>query len=305
MTAAGRAPYAFGTGRPRAVWIDPSAGAQAGSMLLAMISGTVLFLLINLVLVSQLQHYTTQQALHSELRLSLAEGSTPVAPTGRNGKLVPAGTPLAVMSAGSVGIAGEVIVEGTASAQTMTGIGHRRDTVLPCQDGSSVLMARSGSYGGIGSAWERLQKGDQFSFTMGQGKCTYEVEDSRSPGDKAPAAPTGKEGMLTLTTASGLPFMPTEVARIDAKLIGKSYERPAVSFPPGSLPSAEDAMGSDTSNLFALVLLLEALVAIAIGGTWLWRRWGRWQTWIVIAPVAFTFCLLTATNVNYLLPNLL
>lgn len=286
-------------------WVDAPPTAQATSVLLLMVSGALLFFLVNIVFVSHLENYTSQQSLYSQLRLSLAEGSTPVGPLGSNGQIVAGGTPVAVMNAPAIGLGREVVVEGTASAQTMIGIGHRRDSVLPCQRGSSVLFARSGAYGGAGNLWAKLSPGNRFSVTMGEGHCTYEVMDQRVSGDTAPQAPTGGDGRLVLTTAAGHPFMPTGVLRIDAKLVTKAFDPPASVVPVGSLPSAEAAMGTDTSNLFALVLLLEGLVAVAIGATWLWHRSGRWQTWILVAPVAVTLGLLTASSIDYLLPNLL
>jgi sortase A len=289
----------------RQTWVEASPFSQAVSLLLAMVSVVIVFLLLNLVIVSQVQHYAMQATLFSDLRLSLAEGSVPVQPTGVDGQIVTPGTPVALMKAPVVGIDREVIVEGSSSGQTMVGIGHRRDTVLPCQVGASVVMARSGGYGGVGSSWSQLKSGDEFTVTTGQGSCTYVVRGQRVPGDDAPPAPTGREGRITLTTAYGLPFMPTEVLRIDADLTTDAFDRPVTAFPPGSLPESEAAMGVDTSNLFALVLLLELLIAVAIGATYLWRRWGKWQSWIVVTPVAVTAGMLTATSINHLLPNLL
>ncbi|KJC63588.1 hypothetical protein TZ00_13710 [Agreia bicolorata] len=276
------------------------------SLMLVMVSVTILALLANLVLVSPVQHYASQNRLYQDIRLALAEGSAPTGPVNPDGTLVEPGTALGVLYAPIIGIGHEVMVEGTSAAQTMEGIGHRRDTVLPCQVGTSVLMARSGAYGGVGQAFTKLVPGDKFSVTVTQGSCTYEVISARRPGDQAPSAPAAREGRLTLTTASGAPFMPTEVYRVDAKLVTDAFDHPSVAFPTGALPSSEAAMGTDTSNLFALVLLLELLVGVAIGVSWLWRRWGRWQTWIVGAPAIIAVGLLSATAINqWLLPNLL
>jgi len=289
-----------------AVWIEAPAFQRVLGLVLFMVSMTIIALLANLVFVSQVQHYTSQKALYAQLRLSLAEGSAPIAPINARGDLVTPGTPIAVMVAPVIGVASEVIVEGTASSQTSQGIGHRRDTALPCQVGSSVLMARSGAYGGIGQAFKSLTIGSKFSITMGQGGCTYQVTGSRNPGDAAPSAPSGKGGNLTLTTAAGTPYLPTEVYRVDAKLVTDGFDRSAVALPTGALPSSEAAMGTDTSNLFALVLLLELLVGVAIATTWLWKRWGRWQAWIVAAPPLLAISLLCATAVTqWLLPNLI
>jgi sortase A len=209
------------------------------------------------------------------------------------------------MSAPEIGIGHEVIVDGSSSAQTMQGIGYRRDTVLPCQAGSSVLMARSGGYGGVGSRWARLQNGDRFTVTMGEGRCTYQVTGQRLAGQKAPTPPSGKAGALTLVTATGYPFMPSGVLRIDATLVGKSYSAPNVTIPTGALPAAELALGTDSQQLFPLTMLLEALVALAIVAALLWRRWSPLKTFIVATPVALALTLLTAQNLDLLLPNLI
>ena len=294
----------IGTSRPTKV--AAPAIERFLSLLLVMLSITILALLANLVLVSPVQHYASQNELYQNIRLALAEGSAPTGPVNPDGSLVQPGTALGVLYAPVVGIAHEVMVEGSSGSQTMQGIGHRRDTVLPCQTGTSVVMARSGAYGGVGHAFTNLVPGDQFSITMTQGSCTYEVMSARLPGNQAPSAPASGEGRLTLTTAAGAPFMPTEVYRVDAKLVTDAFDRPAVAFPTGALPPSEAAMGTDTSNLFALVLLLELLVGVAIGISWLWRRWGRWQTWIVGAPAVIAVGLLSATAINqWLLPNLL
>ena len=287
-------------------WVPATPTQQATSVLLATLSTVLMALLVTVILVSPVQHYAAQNQLYQDVRLSLAEGSIPVGPLTNDGLLVEPGTPIAVFIAPDIGLDHEVIVEGTSSAQTMVGIGHRRDTALPCQEGASVLMARAAAYGGVGSQMAELQPGDRFRVAMGQATCTYEVIGPRRAGDDAPPAPTKGEGRLTLTTALGLPFMPTEVLRIDAALVGDAVDRPGGAIPAAALPESEAAMGTDPSALFGLVLLLEVVVAAAIGLTYLWRRWGRWQTWIVGVPVMGALGILSANSINqWILPNLL
>ncbi len=287
-------------------WVDAPPSQRALALGLAILSATIVLLLVNLVGVSQLEHFLSQKNLYAQLRLSVAEGSVPVSPLDNRGHVVAPGTPVAVMRAPSFGIGQEVIVQGTAGAQTQEGIGHLRSTVLPCQAGTSTLLARAGSYGFVGSLWQRMSLGSRFSVQTGQGACTYQVIDKRTAGDPAPALPTGHQGRLTLMTASGTPFMPTGVLRIDAMTVGDAFDAPNVSTPSTSVPDSEQPMATDPTNAFALVLLLELLVAGSIGATWLWKRWGAWQTWIVAAPVLGVVFLLCATCVNQLvLPNLL
>lgn len=300
-----------------AKWVPAPAGQQFLSMVLYMAGFAVFFLLANLLVVSPLEHYATQHKLYSELRLSLAEGSAPVNSLTIKGTPTKAGTPIAVMKAPKIGIGQEVIVEGSGAAQTAQGIAHRRDTVYPCQIGSSVLMARDGAYGGVGEKWKKLQPGATFSITMGQGSCTYRVLDQRQEGDFAPAPPTGTQGRLVLTTATGLPFMPTGVTRVDAQLVTDGFKHAETSVPSAAVPATEQAMGSqlraaikgdsgiDLATPFGMILLLEVLVAAGIGAAWAWKRWGRWDTWIVATPVIFTVGLLIARSATiWFLPNL-
>lgn len=273
-------------------------------LVLRMVAMVLLGLLLNLVFVSQLQHFTSQTDLYGKLRLSLAEGSAPVGQTDVNGQLVTPGTPLALMEIPQLNMS-EVIVEGTASPQTAVGIGHRRDTVLPGQPGASVLMGRSGAYGGTLAGIGQIAVGEKFVVTTGQGKFTYEVLGIRNPGDPVPPPLSKGEGRLTLMTAGGSAFMPTDVLRLDAKLVSEPAAKPAAVIRPGSLPASEQALGQDTSGLFGMIMLLQLLTAAAIAAVWCWKKWGKWETWIVMAPVLLTLGILTGSQVNMLLPNLL
>jgi sortase A len=284
--------------------------AQVAARVLALACAALLLFAFNLGVVSQAREYFTQNALYGQLRLTLAEGATPVGPLTTNAKgqqiATANGTPVAVMNAPSVGLSNAVVVQGSGGAQTMMGVAHVPDTVLPCQAGIAVLMARNGSYGGLGlgAKWTRLAEGDELTFTMGQGSCTYRVLDQRLAGQLAPAAPAGTGGSLVLVTAEGRPFMPTGVLRIDATLVTKSFAPPA-QLPASAVPASENPMGMDTSQLNEAVLLCIVLLAAAAAAAWAWIQWGRWQTWIVAGPVLFTLGLLIFNNINLLLPNLL
>jgi sortase A len=295
-------PGVAGAAPARPARAGPITARQVASRTLMLASGCLLLLVFNLTVVSQVREYFTDNALYGQLRVTLAEGAAPTGAYTASGALVPAGTPLAVMNAPGVGLGNAVIVQGSGGAQTMEGIGHVPDTVLPCQAGAGALMARNGSYGGIGARWARLARGDEFTVTMGQGTCTYRVEDQRLAGQLAPVPPP--RGSIVLITADGRPFMPTGVLRIDAALVTKAFPPSAV-LSPSSVPPSENPMGTDTSNLFELVLLMQALLAAASGAAWAWNRWGARQTWMVAVPVLLALGLLAADSVNLLLPNIM
>lgn len=273
-------------------------------MALTMVAAVITLQLVNIIAVSPLQHATAQTQLYEQLRLTLSEGSAPLGQADHEGKLVAPGTPMALLSMPDLNVR-EVIVEGTAPAQTMQGVGHRRDTPLPGQPGTSVLMGRSGAFGGIFQDLHLAGAGTKFTVTTAQGIASYEVIGHRRAGDTAPPPPAATEGRLTLITADGPAFMPNDVLRVDAKLVSKAFDKPAPVILPGSLPDAEQAMGQDASNLFTLVLLLQLLILVSVAAVWSWTRWGKWETWLVFVPVLGVTALLTGTQVNHLLPNLL
>lgn len=271
---------------------------------LRMLAIVVIILLLNLVFVSQLQHATSQTALYGQLRLTLAEGSVPVGSKDFDNNWVKPGTPVALLEIPELKLS-EVIVEGSTSAQTAVGVGHRRDSVLPGQAGTSILMGRSGAYGGVFARLDTLHIGDEFQVTTGQGKFTYKVRGSRLPGDPLPPRLASGAGRITFMTASGPAFLPGQVLRVDAELVGKSAPHDALGIPAAALSPSEQAMGSDTSGAFGLVMLLQLLAAAAAATVWSWKRWGKWQTWLVMAPILLTLSVLTGSQVNMLLPNLL
>ena len=284
--------------------VPPKPASVVFSMALTMVAALITLQLMNIIVISPLQHSTAQARLYDQLRLTLSEGSAPLGQADFEGTLVAPGTPLALLEIPDLSVR-EVIVEGTASAQTMDGVGHRRDTPLPGQPGTSVLMGRSGAFGGAFRNLNLAAPGSTFTVTTAQGVASYQVTGQRRAGDTAPPPPSRAEGRLTLITADGPPFMPDEVLRVDAKLVSKAFDKPAPVIQPGSLPGQEQAMGQDTSNLFVLVLCLQLLIIVALAAVWSWKRWGKWETWIVFLPVVGAAALLTGTQINYLLPNLL
>jgi LPXTG-site transpeptidase (sortase) family protein len=286
---------------PRAQDVD--AATLAASYMLTILAGAVGVLLFNLVVVSQLQHFTAQQSLYHQLRLSLAEGSTPIGQTDAQHHLVERGTPVALLEIPELGVR-EVVVEGTSSEQTKVAVGHRADTPLPGQAGASVLMGRAAAYGGAFGRIGHLAAGDTFTVTTGQGKSTYKVLGVRASSAKLPAL-TPTTGQLTLVTAGGRPFLPAKTLMVDASLVSKAFPRPPIAFAPGVIDDSEQPLKGDPHRLFSLLWLLNLLILGAVGWVWAWKRWSHLATWIVFAPMLTAAGLGCADRVCDLLPNLM
>jgi LPXTG-site transpeptidase (sortase) family protein len=256
------------------------------------------------MLVSSLHHRAAQEQRFNHLRKALALGTAPVSQTDSTGRLLASGIPVALLDIPSIHVH-EVVGEGTTAGVLMTGPGHRRDTALPGQAGTSIIMGRQASYGGPFRDIHRLHVGSKIVVTTQQGVSSFKVIDLRRGGDPTPPKLGSGKGRLTLITASGTPFMPSGSLRVDADLTTDPMTTPPTVIPFNGLPRSEQAMATDSTTLWALVLWLQALVIIAVAIVWSWTRWGRHQTWIVFLPLTALVGFFVADQFARLLPNLL
>lgn len=282
--------------------LSPRAQVVRGAMLMVLLLS--LGLLLHLTLLSRLQHSAAQAEVFAELRSSLALGTAPTGPTDETGRQLKAGTAIAFLEAPTIGLR-EVVREGTAAGVLFDGPGHRRDTPFPGQVGTSVVMGRRASYGGPFDRLAELVKGDRIIVTTSQGTFEFEVLGARYEGDPAPAPVDRGSSRLVLATAAGTPFIPEGVLRVDADLVGQPVVGPAPLYSSSSLPSADAAMGSDYSTLWALALWIQGLGVLSVAVVVSWHRWGRPQTWIVFTPALTLVGLMAAGEATRLLPNLL
>lgn len=253
---------------------------------------------------SQVSAARAQQLAEERLRFELADATAPIGQVGADGRLLPLGTPVAVLEIERIGVR-TVVLEGTSARVTVDGPGHRRDTPLPGQPGASVVYGRQSSHGGPFGGLAALRPGDIITVTTGQGVSSYAVRGLRRAGDPLPGALASGAGRLTLVTVEGLPFLPDSLLRVDAELTSAPKPSPGRVLGYPALDPSELAMAGDPVALpmLAFVLLLLLLVTPLL---LLSRRfWGPWQTWIVALPVLIALGSLAAQQLAVLLPNLL
>lgn len=287
------------------------------SQILSIVAVAALAFGLYLVAVTPIQHRTAQNELYHDLRYGLANASLPMGPFSfpqsdphnplpDDAKLEPTavGVPLALMTIPKLDLS-EVIVEGTSATQTARGVGHKRDTVLPGQNGTSVVMGRAGAFGGPLSGAKNLTPGDVISFITQQGEFTYRVTGIRRAGDPGLERRPADVGRLTLMTADGAPFLPRDLLRVDAELVGKPVGAEG-KVKIGTIPDNENAMaGQSGATWISLIFLLQGLTIALICAVWCHRNWGKQQTWIVFTPVLLALSLLAFQQIAYLLPNVL
>lgn len=291
--------------RPQRADAAPSRSVEfrLASQVLGIVAVLTLSFLIELTVLGNLRHDRDQVQLAAEFRIELATTTAPVGPLDDANKALAAGAPVAILDIPKLGLH-EVVVEGTSSGTLMSGPGHRRDTPLPGQVGTSVITGRRATYGGPFGSINQLRPGDQIIATTGQGKHSFKVLDVRHAGDPLPPTLTRGQGRLTLVTTDGPALQPTDVLRIDAALTSEAQSRPA-QLPSAALPAADALMAGDTSTLLSVVGWAILLVAAAVATVWVRFSTGLWQAWVIGLPVLVALGLTASDDIAALLPNLL
>ncbi len=270
------------------------------------LSAILLGFVAHVSLVGSLHHARSQFTLYQELRSSLALATAPLGQLDVDGVLVPEGTPIGVLviETDTVSLS-EVFVQGTTAEVLTLGPGHRRDTVMPGQVGTSVIMGRQATFGGPFGSLSLLRTGDEITVITGQGASTFEVIGLRREGELLPIPLDEGEGRLELITADGTPFVPSGALHIDADLVGEAFEAPSPVFTKEVLEPSEFAMVTDVSGLIPTLFWAQLLFAAIVVIRWVRSRWGIWQTWIIATPVVLALGAATASSAMTLFPNLL
>jgi sortase A len=254
------------------------------------------------LVLSALQEGHSQAVLYSQLREELA-AQEQTAPLG--GQITP-DAPVALLDIPTAGVHNAVVIEGTAAGDLMRGPGHKRDTALPGQAGTSVIYGRAMFFGGPFRRIADALPGQAITVTTAEGKSSYVISDVRHAGDPLPQPLAAGGGRLTLATADGsgwrAGWAPTATVYVDANLVGKAFPTP-----PGRLsavPIAESAMQGDPSALFLVVLWLPLLSIAALAAVWAQSHWGRWQAWVLGMPIVLAALWGVSEAAVQLLPNL-
>ncbi|MGH3695424.1 MAG: sortase [Pseudonocardiaceae bacterium] len=273
------------------------------SQVLAIVAVLMLSFYIELTVLGGLRHDRDQTRLATEFRNQLANATTPVGPFDDAAKPLVTGTPVALLEIPQLRLR-EVIVEGTSSRTLISGPGHRRDTPLPGQAGTSVITGRRATYGGPFRSIDQLRAGDRFTVITGQGASTFAVLGVRRAGNPVPPTLSRGHGRLTLVTTDGPALAPIDTLRVDAELVSDAQPRPA-QLPSQVLPAADAAMAGDSSALWGVVGWSVLLLGAAIATVWVRFRTGPWQAWVIGLPVLVTLGLVVTDEIAAMLPNLL
>ena len=265
-----------------------------------MVAIVCLWVVGQLLFLSSFAENRSQELLYREFRVAVAGDPNVVPPIGPT---TPVGDPVALLSIPRIGVS-QVVVEGTASGDTLAGPGHLRKTVLPGQAGTSVVYGRAATYGGPFGDLGKLRPGDDIDVVMAQGEVHFKVVNVRRAGDPYSQPLPAGGARLVLGTAEGsgplAALSPGSVLYVDA-------DAPKGFIPPPGLPEAvpdpELIMHSDHGAFPLLALHLALLLAATLGVVVARQRWSAPLVWIVAAPVAVALAWSTTDVVMRLLPN--
>ncbi|WP_246289926.1 sortase domain-bontaining protein [Nocardioides marinus] len=273
----------------------PAVTSSAATMLAVV----CLWVFVQLLLLGDLEHERAQDLLYGQFRTEVASATAPVGP------VVPVGDPVALVRIPALDLE-EVVVEGTASGDLRVGPGHQRNTVLPGQEGTSVLMGRAATYGRPFAGLTGLEPGDTIEVVVAQGTRTFTVLGVRRTGDPLPQPREAGVARLVLATAEGqgrlAGLTPGEAVYFDAEA---DDAFPAPAGRPAAIPESEQLMASEASVLPLLATCLAALVLATLLVISARQRWSAVLVWLLASPVVIALAWVTTDVLVRLLPNVM
>jgi sortase A len=241
---------------------------------------------------SSAQYSRTQNTMYDSFREELRGATAPVqAP-------IAAGAPVAIVSIPDLDLS-QVVVQGASGSSLTRGLGHRTDTVLPGQEGVSVIYGRRSAYGGAFGDLGQIAVGDRITATTGQGKFTYTVDNIRYS-DEQSQLPDSVASRLVLVTSDPA-WRPGRSLLVSAALDGKAQPAAAVG---AALPS-EQPLAIEKGAILPTLLWAQALFLVALGTAWAWLRYTHAVIWMAAAPLFLLVAWNLFENVTLLLPNTL
>lgn len=264
---------------------------------LAAVPGACVFFILFLLVLSPVQEQRDQDVLYTQFRSELAAATAPIGTS-----VVAPGAPVALLEVPAIGLR-QVVVNGTSGYDLRHGPGYLRTTPLPGQAGTSAIFGRSTTYGAPFAHIGSLTKGSQIQVTTGQGVFVYRVLDVRHEGDPQPPALANGAGRLLLVSTDRTSWGAQHTLYVDASLASKAAPTPP--HPVQFVPTYENEMQSDPSQLLPLTLWLFLLVLVVAFASWGVVHWGKAQTWVIVVPVALVALWCASDSASVLLPNLM
>jgi sortase A len=230
------------------------------------------------------------------------------------------GAPVGVLAIPALGI-NQVVVEGVGSSQTVSGPGHVPGTAGLGQPGNAAVVGRNAAYGAVFGRLGQLKPGDRILTATIEGQAIYVVKHvgtvtigSPSSAASSTAAssagvtgtvtfntlyrPTNDNRLTLVTSASVAPWNMSRAIEVTAKLRGRPY----VATPQGARGGTEQGNTGESGAWAELILSLQALILVAVGGVFLYRRCTIRSAYLLTTAPIVACTVLAAEAVSRLLP---
>lgn len=229
------------------------------------------------------------------------------------------GAPVGILAIPALGI-NQVVVEGVGSSQTVSGPGHVPGTAGLGQPGNAAVVGRNAGYGAVFGRLGQLKPGDRILTATIEGQSIYVVRHvayvtiGSPPSAASSTAPTSStsrtvslnglyrattDNRLTLvTSASVAPWNVSRAIEVTAVLHGKPY----VATPQGARSASQQGNTGESGAWAELILSLQALVIVAVGGIFLYRRCTIRSAYLLTTAPLVACAVLAAEAISRLLP---
>jgi sortase A len=256
--------------------------------------------------VGSLEQARDQRALMATERLNISNAAVldkaldkvdlPTQPTA-------VGQPVGVLAIPALGI-DQAVVEGVSSSQTVSGPGHVPGTAGLGQPGNAAVVGRHAGYGGVFGRLSQLKPGNKVLTATTEGQSIYVVRRVTSVklGSAATLEAlyrhTSNNRLTLVTSASSMPWNGSRVLEVTAILRGKPY----VATPQAARNSGQLGNTGESGAWAELILSLQALVVIAVGAVFLYRRCTVRTAYLLSTAPLVAFTVLAADSISRLLP---
>jgi sortase A len=212
----------------------------------------------------------------------------------------PEGEAVAVLKMPKIDIE-KVVVEGVGVSELKEGPGHYPGTPLPGQPGNAAIAGHRTTYGAPFNQMDKMEKGDPVIVSTKQGTFEYTVRELKvvSPRQVEVLDET-PDNRLTITTCHPRYSLSQRLVLV-ADLKGEAAAPTPASKRVEIKPAEEDLSGDPSARLPAI------LWGLAAGAVWLasylvGRRWRKWPSYVIAAPVFFVLLFIFFENFARLLP---
>jgi LPXTG-site transpeptidase (sortase) family protein len=194
----------------------------------------------------------------------------------------------------------QAVVAGSSAADLETGPGLVPGTVIPGEQGNSVIAGRRVTFGGPFAAIGTLHRGDLISITDGLGTFKYHVTTLRTALSGQRVVGGTKDNRLTLVTSNSR-YSTSGLEVVNAILVGKPV--PTLTRLSRVIPADQRGLSGDPGAGWQILIWALVFIGALVLTSLALRRWRRpLPTYLLAVPILIACGLFTVEAVALALP---